>query len=317
MSIIVAVDGGQSQCRIAVQVGGRLAASFTVGGLYFGDDRDGVRTVTGLLTILTERPLPPRMDTFVLALSGMPSGMRQRSQVAAEVAARYHPARQLIGADLPAAYAGAIGLRPGAVLSVGSGTIALGADGHGTVRTTGGGGALLGDDGSAYWIGLRALREAWRTHTGRVGSAELLLRATRRYGPVGALPSMLRGSRNPVTDVAEFAPDVVDAAQAGDGAAVRIVDAAADHLADMLACVAVPDCVASWNGRLLRVPLLYERFAAAMRKRLPSVDLRPPDGTALDGALRLGAAADLSLFGDQISVLTGASTEVSTSGGGP
>lgn len=314
MSIIVAIDGGQSQSRIAVQADGKPNASHTAAGLYYGGDGDGLRTIARMLdgvgAVLTQHPPLPRIDTFVLALSGMPSGRRQRALVAAEVTARFGPRRQLITSDLPAAYAGAIGLGPGAVLSVGSGTIALGADGHGQVHTTGGGGALLGDDGSAYWIGLRGLRQAWRAHTGRAGSADLLQRAARQYGPVNGLPSRLRGSQNPVSEVAGFAPGVVDAARAGDGAAVRILREAADHLADMLGCVVTatfpaPEhkCQVSWSGRLLRLSALHELFAAAVRKRLPSVDLRPPDGTALDGAFRLAAAADLGMFGDHISVM--------------
>ena len=317
MSVIVAVDGGQSQCRIAVQADGRPADCYTTAGLYYGGDEDGgLRTIARLLDdagalIARDQP-PPRIDTVVLALSGMPSGRGERERVAVEAAARFRPRRQLITSDLPAAYAGAIGLAPGAVLSAGSGTIALGADGHGQVHMTGGGGGLLGDEGSAYWIGLRGLRLAWRTHTGRVGSAGLLERAIRQYGPVSELPSRLRGSQNPVSEVAGFTPAVVDAAAAGDRAAVCVLSEAAGDLADMLGCVftaALPApghaCRVSWSGRLLRLPLLHEMFAAAVRERLPSVDLQPPDGSALDGALRLGAAADLGLFGDQIDVIPG------------
>lgn len=312
--IIVAVDGGQSQCRMAVRADGHPDARYTMSGLYFGSDGDGVRTISRMLNdvhaLLGEHQLRGRIDTFILALSGMPGSRERRELVAAEVAARFAPRRQLVASDLPAAYAGAIGLRPGAVLSVGSGTIALGADGHGQVCTTGGGGALLGDDGSAYWIGLQGLREAWRVHTGRAGSADLRSRAARRYGPVNGLPSRLRGSQNPVTDVAGFAPDVVEAAQAGDRAAVRILDRAVDDLADMLGCVITatfpapsPACRVSWNGRLLQLPLLHEMFVGRVRKRLPSVDLQPPAGSALDGALLFTEASDLDIFGDQVLVI--------------
>lgn len=314
MSVIVAVDGGQSQSRIAVRADGQPDARYATSGLYFGSDGDGVRTIGRMLddihALLAEHQPSGGIDTFVLALSGMPGGRERRELVAAEVAARFGPRRQLVASDLPAAYAGAIGLRPGAALSVGSGTIALGADGHGRVHTTGGGGALLGDDGSAYWIGLQGLREAWRVQTGRAGSAGLYSRAARRYGPVTGLPSRLRASQSPVTDVAGFAPEVVEAAQEGDRAAVRILERAVDDLADMLSCVVTatfsaprPACRVSWNGRLLQLPKLHEMFVAGVRKRLPSVDLQPPAGSALDGALLLATASDLGIFGDQVLVI--------------
>jgi N-acetylglucosamine kinase-like BadF-type ATPase len=314
MSVIVAIDGGQSQSRIAVRADGQPDARYTISGLYFGSDGDGVRTISRMLddvhAVLFENQPPRRIDTFILALSGMPGSRKRRELIAVEVAARFGPQRQLIASDLPAAYAGAVGLRPGAAVSVGSGTIALGADGHGRVHTTGGGGSLLGDDGSAYWIGLQGLREAWRVNTGRAGSADLRSRAARRYGPVNGMPSRLRGSHNPVTHVAGFAPDVVEAAQAGDRAAVCILDRAVDDLADMLGCVVTatfsaprPACRVSWNGRLLQLPLLHEMFVAAVRKRLPSVDLQPPAGSALDGALLLAAASDLGIFADEVLVI--------------
>ena len=95
MSVIVAIDGGQSQCRVAVSADGEVTATCTTAGLSYAGDPGGVRTVTGLLDFLqdylapqpTGRPPP----TFVLALTGMPSATESRSQIAAAVAARYQP----------------------------------------------------------------------------------------------------------------------------------------------------------------------------------------------------------------------------------
>lgn len=324
MSVIVAIDGGQSQCRVAVSVESQVTATCTTAGLSYAGDPGGVRTVTGLLDFLqdylapqlTGRPPP----TFVLALTGMPSATQSRSQIAAAVAARYRPSRQLISSDLPAAYAGAVGLQAGAVISAGSGTIALGLDGAGGAHSVGGGGAILGDDGSAYWIGLQGLREAWRARTGRTGSANLLSRAARRYEPISGLPGRLLASRNRVSVIAEFAVDVVAASDAGDRAAAGILRQAARHLADILCCAAEaamarlggpePRLVMSWSGRLLRSPVLHELFVAAVRHRLPWARLYPPAGTALDGAVLLGTAPDLNMMGDQVSIAdsTGAIT---------
>jgi len=316
MSVIVAVDGGQSQCRVAVSADGAVTATCTTAGLSYAGDPGGVRTVTGLLDFLqdylapqlTGRPAP----TFVLALTGMPSATESRSQIAAAVAARYRPVRQLISSDLPAAFAGAVGLQAGAVISAGSGTIALGLDGTGGAHRVGGGGAMLGDDGSAYWIGLQGLREAWRARTGRSGSADLLSRAAQRYDPVSGLPGRLLASRNPVSVIAEFAVDVVAASDAGDDAAAGILRQAASHLADILCCAAEaatarqgrpePRLAMSWSGRLLHSAALHDLFAAAVRHRLPWARVLPPEGTALDGAVLLGTAPDLNMMGDQVTI---------------
>jgi glucosamine kinase len=317
MSTVVAVDGGQSQVRAAVHVDCVERGACTLPGLHYGDDGDGVRTVTNLLDLLERhlpRPqLPPTIDTFVLALSGMPSAAAPQARIAHEVTRRFRPNRQLIASDMPAAYAGALGVTPGAVLSAGSGTIALALDGHGTACISGGGGPLLGDDGSGYRIGLVALREAWRVHTGRPGSAELHRMATQRYGPMDALPKSLRRSQNQVGEIAAFVPDVAAAAAGADIVAAGILRDAGKHLADILSAAATAvfgtstqsgaPVLASWNGRLLQLPALRSAFADHLRRMLPAVQLVAPAGTALDGALRLAYMADLAMFGRHITIV--------------
>lgn len=320
MSLIVAVDGGQTQVRIAVRLDGVERAAHDLPGLHYGDDGDGVRTVTGLLDVIERRlpraQLPAPVDTFVLALSGMPAEAAAHARIADEIHRRYRAARQIITSDMPAAYAGAIGTAAGAVISAGSGAIALALDGGGAARIGGGGGALLGDDGSGYWIGLMALREAWRVHTGRPGSAELHYAATQRYGPIGALPGSLRRSRTQVGDIAAFTPDVVATAAAGDPVAMGILAEAGAHLAAILGAAvtgvfgddgpADPALVASWNGRLLRLPCLHAAFAEHLGRLFPALQVVPPAGTALDGAFRLAQAQDLTAFGRHVSLAASA-----------
>ena len=61
-----------------------------------------------------------------------------------------------------AAYRGALGDAPGILLLAGTGSIALGRDGRGRWARAGGLGPLLGDEGSAFWIGREWLRIARR-----------------------------------------------------------------------------------------------------------------------------------------------------------
>jgi len=74
--------------------------------------------------------------------------------------ARRIDAPAYVFSDVESAHRGAFLGDPGIVVLAGTGSAALGDDGRGTRASAGGHGFLLGDDGSAYWIGRTALRAA-------------------------------------------------------------------------------------------------------------------------------------------------------------
>ena len=76
--------------------------------------------------------------------------------------------------DADAARCGAFLGRPGIVVIAGTGSVALGWDGE-RFAFAGGHGFLLGDEGSAYWIGREAVRAALRFHE-QIGGTELIYR---------------------------------------------------------------------------------------------------------------------------------------------
>jgi N-acetylglucosamine kinase-like BadF-type ATPase len=98
------------------------------------------------------------------------------------------------------------------------------------------------DNGSGFWIGLRAIRQAYRDFEDRENSV-LLQRFRQLYridpGDDNAILAMLRklsiAGPNMKKDIARFATDVCGAAQRGDPQAQNIVKAEAEDLGDMLA----------------------------------------------------------------------------------
>lgn len=119
-----------------------------------------------------------------------------------------------------------------AVISgTGSNCVGRARDGH-TARV-GGWGTLLGDEGSGYELGLRALRLAAQTYDGRA-NAPALLEATLRHWLAPDIPALMRELHAPATspaDIAALAAVVLDLAGKGDAPARVIVDDAADDLA--------------------------------------------------------------------------------------
>jgi len=139
--------------------------------------------------------------------------------------------------DAQAALLGALGDRPGLLVLAGTGSIVVGRDAHGRWGRAGGLGPLLGDEGSAFWIG-----RAW-------------LRATTRGEDFLAVRRLVIRA-DAVSRVAALAPSVLRRARRGDSRARAIVREAQTHLAALALGLArrlrLPRPVAmSWAGGVL------------------------------------------------------------------
>ncbi len=139
--------------------------------------------------------------------------------------------------DAEAAYSGALGERAGVLLVAGTGSMALARDARGRWARAGGLGPLLGDEGSAFWVGREWLRAAMRD-TGFAMARRIL------------------GSPDPVARIAALAPGVLRRARSGSREARAIVARSQDALANLLVTAArelrLPAPVmVSWAGGLL------------------------------------------------------------------
>lgn len=156
-------------------------------------------------------------------------------------------ARRLgVGTDVEAARADAFGEGPGILLVAGTGSVVLAVDPRGKRVTVGGWGSLLDDEGSGYRIGLEGLREVVRSADGRA-PATTLARAFARPTGVGEpteLPEWVAGAAK--RDVAALAPIVLQAAQAGDGAAARVVRTTLEGVRALLAAALAR--TSKWTG---------------------------------------------------------------------
>ena len=96
--------------------------------------------------------------------------------------------------DAEAAHRAALADRPGVLVLAGTGSIVVGLGPHGRWARAGGLGPLLGDEGSAFWIGREWLAAASRG--GRWRAALAMVRAPEPVGRIAALaPAVLRRAR--------------------------------------------------------------------------------------------------------------------------
>ncbi len=147
--------------------------------------------------------------------------------------------RVLVCNDAIIALAGGVGRLYGVVLIAGTGAIAYGVNAQGQARRASGWGHLLGDEGSGYDVGLKALRAILRAYDGRGPATALEGLVLRHWGldrPEGLI-GLVYAPDFPRRRIAALLPLVEQAAEAGDAVAQDLLVAAGRELG--LAAVAV------------------------------------------------------------------------------
>ncbi|HXT91612.1 MAG TPA: BadF/BadG/BcrA/BcrD ATPase family protein [Trebonia sp.] len=221
---------------------------------------------------------------------GLP-GLRSpaaRARLAAELTSRAGCPVYVTG-DGETALLGAFGARPGIAVFAGTGSGATGWDGRRWARA-GGHGFLLGDEGSAYWIGRAAVNAALRWEDGMGGSAALRDAVVRVSGSdLAALVAEVHAHPSERQLLSRLAPAITELA-GEDETARYIAERAAIHLAALAQATRaqlgpLPVC---GLGGVLRAPVIWHRFAELTGATRP---LAPPEIGAALLAWRGGLAA--------------------------
>jgi N-acetylglucosamine kinase-like BadF-type ATPase len=181
----------------------------------------------------------------------------------------------------------------GIVVVGGTGSIAYGADPEGLTARSGGWGYLLGDEGSAFWLGHAALRLGIRAADGRGPATTLYQRICQRLELQGAseLVSWFYDQEKSRGRVTQLASLVEEAAEDGDEAAEELLDHGAGHLARAARAVyrrlhfsrGFPLILA--GGVFKACPSLVRRFHHQLE--LPLAQVTPLEAEPATGAVRM------------------------------
>jgi N-acetylglucosamine kinase-like BadF-type ATPase len=292
---VLAVDGGQSSIRVRHSRGRR---DIEVGGVSRLEG-DVIRAVARAVVDAWQQLGKVRVDRVVLGLTTAPADRFEQRELCSLVG-RSVDARQVwLADDAVTTHVGALSLGWGLSVTVGTGVASLAMpENEGRPCTISGHGFLLGDEGGAYWIGREGLRAVLRALDGRGPATRLGNAAVTRFGDTRDLSARIHALARPVNDIAHFAPDVLELAEAGDHEAERIVREAATELTAVVraGCRAVagkdaaPGAVpVAFGGRLLTPGTILRRWLEkSVAAELPQAATRDADGTPLDGAMRLG-----------------------------
>ncbi len=182
----------------------------------------------------------------------------------------------------------------GVLVIAGTGSNTLGRLNNGELLTVGGWGQGIGDEGSGYWIGRRALNLACQAFD-REEATMLLGRITELWKASSLGGVVAIANQTPFPDFSQLAPVVVASAEAGDSVATQALVEAGNWLASSAVLayrkvrareVADEAPGIAFVGSILRnVSMVRETMFEAIRRELPGVLLLPEAVDAVEGAV--------------------------------
>lgn len=306
---ILAVDGGQSAIRLRHSSSDRVVEVRGVSRLE-GD------TVDAVASAIAQGWLGSGFgacDRVVMGLSTAPADEPSQVRLCRDVDRVIRAADVWLADDSVTCHAGALSLGWGVSITAGTGVACLVVPEDGEPRVLSGHGYLLGDEGGAFWIGREGLRAALRNADGRGPATTLVEAAAARFDGLADLAIRIHSAARPANEIAHFAPQVLQAADAGDPVAGSIADDSAEELVLLVraavaaasrgtAGVATPVPVAL-GGRLLGPGRsLRRRLDARLAREDLDAAVRTADGSSLDGALALGALPDPGRYASLVHV---------------
>ncbi|NYE17985.1 N-acetylglucosamine kinase [Microbacterium immunditiarum] len=302
--IRLAVDAGQTATKVRVERDGD------------GVDRlyPGVRTHEPLLPQLAQiaqalhEEVDAPLDVVSLGVSGLTAPDADAAHLLAMLGA-LGTRQVLLAHDSVTSFLGSLGDRRGAVIAAGTGVVTLGV-GATRVTRVDGWGHIMGDAGSAYWIGREALEAAMRAYDGREGPTALTDVVRERWPNIEDAYIDLQSDPDRVRVVASFAEAVTGLAGT-DAAAAQIslraarelsrsVIAALDNVSDPFQPDA--DEYVSAVGGVFRSDQIRTRFEELTGEARPHVHIEDARGTGLDGAALLPLLANGHPLQSHISV---------------
>ncbi len=276
MTLFGGIDGGQSSTTAVVgDADGRVLGRGSAGPAdEVGCDARSTRlkdALEGALAAALDDAGLPRDTRFEAIVAGV-SGYAGAS---VGIAPGFNAARVRLMHDAPIAHVGALGGGPGVIVIAGTGSVVYGVGAAGRAVTVGGLGYVFGDEGSAFGIARRAIREADE-------NGALRRRAAAFFGEASALDvaRAVYAGRISRDRVAAFAAELL---AVPDADVERLVDAEVAALARQIArakaMVAASGPVAATGG--------MTRDAYYMKRLGRLVDLVAPLDDPAIGALSM------------------------------
>jgi glucosamine kinase len=235
---VMGVDGGGTKTLAAILDLERRALHLGHGGPSNPDSAGPERAGLALLEAAAEAAAGARvklddLHAAVLAIAGTDTPVVERY-----VHGRA-PQSWIVVNDVVGAWATATGVRAGIAVISGTGSNVFGVGAGGRCWRAGGWGHVLGDEGSGYWIGLKAISAVLHDRDGSGPPTPLSDAALDFFGvdSVEALVSLVYGKPLSKSEIAAFAVRAAADAEQGDAVATAIYGQGAAELCAQIAAV--------------------------------------------------------------------------------
>ncbi len=275
MTSRVALDGGQSGCR------GRDGA----GRLWEGVGIDTSKPRIPQLAAAVRAAAPDGAQRVLVGTTGL--GVEDTAAALLAELVDHGTRTVYLAHDSVTSYLGAVGDRSGCVVAAGTGVVTLAAGATRAARVDGWG-WILGDAGSGFWIGRRAIDLALRAFDGRGPATALLDLVRADFGDPALAYLVLQADPRRVARIAAYSRHVDELAGTDDVAAQVLRDAAAELVISVTTglglvdgCDDDPVCVL---GNVFSSATLSAAFTAGIADLAPSHPIVPAGGNGLDGA---------------------------------
>lgn len=317
MEIFIGVDGGGTKTEAtAINSAGEVLSRYTGGStnpyiVTFNKAMEELRTVLdGLLAPLFDESL--LFTSICLGMSGV-SSAEERRQVQSFLHS-YFQQRQLsmhiyMRSEAEISLMAVLERQYGILAISGTGSNTYAITKSGDIHRVGGWGHLLGDEGSGYQIGLQTLKTVIKSHEGILPPTIMssLIVAAYPLQHITDLKSYIYQPAITKQDIASFARCCIEAAEAGDEAADRIIRQQAAELADTTSAL-IRQQAEFAESELVRIgsifkhsPLFRETYAGILLSRYPR--LRFPEGNRERSPAHGAALLACKLFTDGVSDL--------------
>jgi glucosamine kinase len=240
--LVLAVDGGQTSSKAIIATGDGQILGWGVGSACdhlhgphgYERNRDAIQS-SAMAALTAAQRTPAEIGLVGLGLTSAPRESEALPLFSRMVREFCYPSSIWVDADFVSNLAGASGGGSGVVVIAGGGSIGYGVDEAGREAIAGGLGYLMGDEGSGWYLGLRAIQEAARASDRRGPQTDLLPMVLEHYG-IGSIREIIRIIYDKDflrEQVSTLAPQVIRLAAAGDPVAAAIVRTGAERLSDL------------------------------------------------------------------------------------
>lgn len=298
------VDGGGTNCRAALAdasgkiLGAGQAAAANL--VRVGLDAAVAHIQQAVAEACAQAGINPAHITgacFGLAGVGNP---QHHATMLAALRAAFPLKHLLLETDARIALAGANDLQPGVVVIAGTGSIACGINAQGKFARAGGWGPAMGDEGSGYYIGRRALAAVVMAYDERGAATSLTGPACQHFNvetPPELPPVIYNEPIRVMHEIAQLSKLVVTHAQTGDAVALGILTDAAHELARAVNAVIkklgmqeAAFRVAYVGGVFGAGELILEPLRQAVHECAPKAEVALPLKPPVQGAVKLAMA---------------------------